>query len=118
MRKLCLKDTFALARIIRSANIKEELSKFGAEISTRKKAGETLKAEDVGVEIFLTIIGSLSSESVEERIYDFYADLKGVSADEVSKYDFATVKEDITTLIKENDFKSFFQSASSLTSKM
>lgn len=118
MRKLGIKDAFSVARIIKAADIKQEIVTFANQISERKKLGEKLKVEDVGIEFFVTIITSVSSKEVENQFYELYADLKGVTPDEVSSYELGTVKADIKQLIETNDLKNFFQSASYLNSKM
>ena len=46
-----------------------------------------------------------------------YADLKGVTPEEVGMYGLETLKADIKELIEQNDLKSFFNSASALISK-
>ena len=114
MRKLGLKDAFALARIIKAANLRDEIIRFAEDIRTRK---EKTDAESVGLEFFVTLIESVADEAVEQKIFALYADLKGVTPEEVGMYGLETLKADIKELIEQNDLKSFFNSASALISK-
>lgn len=120
MRKLGLKDAFALARIIKAANIRSEIAHFATGIAKRKSANKeegakgNVNIEDVGLEFFVTLITSISSPDVEKKIYELYADIKGCTSEEVSMADFTTLKADIAEIIKKNDLKAFFQSASAL----
>ena len=113
MRKLVLKDAFAVARIVKAAGVKKEIVAFAKDVQNRK---EGINPESIGLEFFATLIESAADASVERKIYDFYASLKGVTAEEVSEYDLATVKADIKEIVEQNDLKNFFQSASALMS--
>lgn len=133
MRKLGLKDAFALARIIKIAGIRDEIVSFGYEVRERQKAAEAAKnendekgetalelsAERAGFEFIITIITSIADERAEQLFYKLYADIKqDVTPEEVSLYDFETIKTDVSELVKKNDLKSFFRSASALMSKL
>ena len=133
MRKLGLKDAFALARIIKIAGIRDEIVSFGYEVRERQKVAEAAKnenggksetalelsAERAGFEFIITIITSIADERAEQLFYKLYADIKqDVTSEEVSLYDFETIKTDVSELVKKNDLKSFFRSASALMSKL
>lgn len=113
MKKLALKHAFLLARIIKAANIRAEIVRFASEIQSGKSADE------VGMEFIVTMIQAAADENVEKKIYELYAELKGplVPPEEISEYDFATVKADMKALVAENNLKDFFQSVSALMSK-
>lgn len=111
MRKLALKDAFAVMRIIKAAGIRNEIIKFASEIHDGKDVNE------IGMEFVLTLIQAASDESVELKLYQLYADLKGVDADEIGGYDFDTVKADVKTLVALNNLNSFFKYVSALMSK-
>ncbi len=112
MRKLGIKDAFSLARIIKNAGIKNELAEFGAMVMERRKKGEETPLQEVGVEAFLTMVSSFADEKIEQEFYKLYADIKGVSAEEVSLITPKELAEDVKEIISENDLKSFFRSAS------
>lgn len=133
MRKLGLKDAFALARIIKIAGIRDEIVAFGYEVRERQKAAEAAKNENdekgeaalelsterAGFEFIITIITSIADEKAEQLFYKLYADIKqNTTPEEVSMYDLATIKTDIQALVEQNDLKSFFRSASALMSKL
>lgn len=136
MRKLGLKDAFALARIIKVAGIRDEIVAFGYEVRERQKAAEAAKnqndeksekgevalelsTERAGFEFIITIITSIADERAEQLFYKLYADIKqNTTPEEVSMYDLATIKADIQALVEQNDLKSFFRSASALMSKL
>jgi hypothetical protein len=111
MRKLCLKDAFSVARIIKAADVRSEIIRFAGELHSGKSVDE------IGLEFFVTLIQSAADETVEEKIYKLYADLKGVTPDDVAFLEFAEVKNDIKEIVESNDLKSFFQSVSALMSK-
>lgn len=111
MKKLALKHAFLLARIIKAANIRAEIVRFASEIQSGKSADE------VGMEFIVTMIQAAADENVEKKIYELYAELKDVKPEEISEYDFATVKADMKALVAENNLKDFFQSVSALMSK-
>lgn len=111
MKKLALKHAFMLARIIKAADIRSEIVQFASELHNGKSTDE------IGMEFVVTMIQAAADEKVEKKIYELYADLKGVKPEDVAEYDFATIKADMKALIEENDLKSFFQSVSALMSK-
>lgn len=117
MRKLGLKDAFALARIIKSANIRDEIAAFGLEVRELQKAEKSANVEEIGIKFLITVATAISDEKIEKQFYKLYADVKGVEADEIAMYDISTIKADITELVEVNDLKSFFNSLSALMSK-
>lgn len=117
MRKLGLTDAFALARIIKAADIRKDLVAFATEVEARKKAGNKLSADDIGLEFIISMITSISSQEVETKIYELYASLKDCSVDDIKITDFETLKNDIKEIIELNNLKAFFHSVSALMSK-
>lgn len=114
MRKLNIKDAFTLARIIKKADIKEEIADFANRIAVKKNGkDETVNTEAVGLEFVITLITSLSSKDTEQEFYALLADIRGdITADEVSKLSIPEVLDNVKTIIRENDIKSFFTSLS------
>lgn len=147
MRKLALKDAFALARIIKAAGIRKEIIVFANEISNEQKEKEQelsnacfqeieteqkIKAEQeskakqesglsfvekVGFDFFLLLTEACCEERIEQKIYSLYADIKGVTPEDISVLSFAEIKNDIRELVETNDLQSFFSSLSALMSK-
>lgn len=114
MRKLSIKDAFALARIIKKADIKEEIADFANRIAAKKNGkDETVNTEAVGLEFVVTLLTSLSNKETEQEFYTLLADIReDITAEEVSKLSIPEVLGDVKTIIKENDIKSFFTSLS------
>lgn len=112
MRELGLKDAFSVARIIKSADLKNEIVEFAKNVKTKDKKN----AQEVGLEFIVTMISSLSSKEVENEFYSLYADIRGdITPEQASLMDITEVIADIKHIIAENDIQSFFTSLSALT---
>jgi len=144
MRKLGLLDAFAVARIIKAANLQKEVADFGMDVKRRQEEAErrkaaraaemeaeqdkiateaeqdelTLSAEQIGLEAFVTIISNCATEEVERRVYELYASIKGAKPDEVKYYDLTTIREDFKELVELNNLKDFFALVSASMSKL
>lgn len=116
MRKLSIKDAFTLARIIKKANIKEEIADFANRIAIKNNSkDETVNTEAVGLEFVITLLTSLSNKETEQEFYSLLADVRGdITSDEVSKLSIPEVLDNVKAIIRENDVKSFFTSLSVL----
>ena len=111
MRKLGLKDAFSVARIIKSADLKNEIFEFAKYVKTKDKKNK----QEVGLEFVITMISSLSSKEVENEFYSLYADIRGdITPEQASLMDITEVITDIKNIIVENDIQSFFTSLSAL----
>lgn len=111
MRKLGLKDAFSVARIIKSADLKNEIFEFAKYVKTKGKKNK----QEVGFEFVITMISSLSSKEVENEFYSLYADIRGdITPEQASLMDITEVITDIKHIIAENDIQSFFTSLSAL----
>lgn len=121
MRKLALKDAFALARIIKTAGIRKEIIVFANEISNEQKEAEQESGlsfvEKVGFDFFLLLTEACCEERIEKKIYSLYADIKGITPEDIAVLSFAEIKSDIRELVETNDLQSFFSSLSALMSK-
>lgn len=116
MRKLNIKDAFTLARIIKKADIKEEIADFANRIAVKNNSkDETVNTEAVGLEFVITLLTSLSNKEIEQGFYSLLADIRGdITADEVSTLSIPEVFDNVKAIIRENDVKSFFTSALAL----
>ena len=74
MRKLGLKDAFALARIIKAANIRDEIAAFGLEVRELQKAEKSANVEEIGIKFLITVATAISDEKIEKQ---FYSSLTG-----------------------------------------
>ena len=144
MRKLGLLDAFAVARIIKAANLQKEVADFGMDVKRRQEEAErrkaaraaemeaeqdknateaeqdelALSAEQIGLEAFVTIISNCATEEVERRVYELYASIKGTKPDEVTYYELTTIREDFKELVELNNLKDFFALVSASMSKL
>jgi hypothetical protein len=116
MRKLSIKDAFTLARIIKKADIKEEIADFANRIAVKNNSkDEMVNTEAVGLEFVITLLTSLSNKETEQEFYSMLADIRGdITADDVSKLSIPEVLDNVKAIIRENDIKSFFTSLSAL----
>lgn len=117
MRKLGIKDAFTLARLIKAANAKNELVEFANKVNTRQKANQNVDVEEVGIEFIFKLLETVSDTKIEQEFYKLYADIKETTVDDASLTDLATFTNDIKQIVRDNDLKSFFRSASILTQK-
>ena len=115
MRKLTLPDTFALARILKAADIKSEIVNFSKEIIARKNKKQEINIDEIGLEFVVTLITAAADVKVEEKIYSFLASVCEMDVENIKKLNISQIKEIISEIIAENDLKTFFQSASALT---
>lgn len=97
MRKILTKDVFSLARIIKKANVKEELKKVDL-----KKAD----VYEVGMTMIFTIVeaGSIA----EKEIYKLIEDITGKNIEDMELQETIELLKEIE---KENDLMSFFKQA-------
>ena len=112
MRKLGLKDAFSVARIIKSADLKNEIIEFAKNV----KAKDKKNVQEVGLEFIVAMISSLSSKEIENEFYSLYADIRGdITPEQASLMDITEVITDIKHIIADNDIQVFFTSLSALT---
>lgn len=115
MRKLTLPDAFAFARILKAADIKNEIVNFSKEIISRKNKKQEININEIGLEFVVTLITAAADVKVEEKIYSFLASVCEMDVENIKKLNISQIKEIISEIIAENDLKTFFQSASALT---
>ena len=109
MRKLKTTDIFEAMRVIRKANIKEELTPFVKEAAQSDKP-----IEDIGVLGFLTLFEILSSKGAEQGIYDFLSKPFEMTPKEVADLEIADLVKLLNEMKELNDLSVFFGSLSGL----
>jgi len=105
MRTLQNTDIFAFGRIIKKANIKEEIKK----IATDKDTTE----ESLGFDLLFILFTNCSDKEVEEEIFTFLASLFEEDIETVKKSDPIETIEKLKNVADWEKWKSFF----SLTAK-
>ncbi|PHV71912.1 hypothetical protein CS063_00070 [Sporanaerobium hydrogeniformans] len=103
MRKLTGKHVFAMAKIIKAANIKEELGEIIA-----KSQEEKMSVEKVGIEGLMTVINACGDDKVEQRVYDLLDDVFEAKTADMS---LEAIAQNFKQLAQENNLMSFFKSA-------
>lgn len=112
MRKLQTQDLFNALRLIKKANLREEIKPL------LKIAGEgNMSVEDVGIEGILYFIEILSEKKAENAIYEILAGPFETTAKDIEKMDLFELTENIEILLKENNIKCFFTLLAGLNKK-
>ncbi len=101
MRNLNNKDLFKVMRILRKANIKEELLKM--------KMPENLSEQESGMMLMLQFIES--APNAEEEIFKFLADIAEVEVSELENDEFDLLPGIIEHLQKQDKLVNFLSQA-------
>lgn len=100
---------FAMAKIIKAANVKEDL----VDIISKAQTGE-ISSEKVGIEGVMCIINACGDDKVEQKVYDLLDDVFEAKTEDMS---IEVLLQNLKQLAKENNIMSFFRSAGALTEK-
>ena len=126
MRAINTGDVFRLARIIKAADIKDQIVGFvkkGQEISPKilesdtdkikekKKREYDEKIKDLGVDIVFSILMNCVDEKIEKQLYILMGDILEKKPDEVREQPLEQTVSDIKEIIDNNDTISFFRKA-------
>lgn len=103
MKKLTGKHVFAMAKIIKAANLKEELG----EVIAKAQSGE-MSTEQVGIEGFMTVISACGDDKVEQKVYDLLDDIFEAKTADMS---LEAIAQNFKQLAQENNLMSFLKSA-------
>ncbi len=112
MRKLQTSDIFNALRLIKKANLREEIKPI------LKLASEgSMQVEDIGIEGIISLIEIMSEKKAEQAIYEVLAAPFEMTAKEVEQMDIISLAESLKILAQENDLKGFFTLLAGLISK-
>lgn len=123
MRSLQLQDTFAVARIIKKANLKEVIkdatknSKIMSAINSKEEQSKEVTDDEImetGIDMIFTIIENVSDEKVEKDIYKLLASIFEKKENDIRTMAPGDFIKNIKELLKENDIVTFFKSATQL----
>lgn len=115
MRKIQTQDVFKLARVIKRANLKDEIAKVVEE--TNAETEKEKISERVGIRVFLTIIENCSDERTEEMIYDLFGGIAEVPANNIKSQSLDVTFDMIKQIATENNMMNFFDAAGKLQQK-
>lgn len=102
MRKLQNQDIFAFGRILKKANMKEEIKKLALDKNTDE--------ESFGYDLMFTIFTSCSDAQVENEIYLFLASLFETDVETIKASDPIDTIENMKEIADWEKWKSFFLS--------
>lgn len=101
MRNLNNKDLFKIMRILRKANIKQELIKM--------KLPKDISDNEYGMMMLLTLLEN--APQVEKEVFEFLADVGGVSAEELENDEFDLLPKIIKHLQGQKKLINFLSQA-------
>lgn len=113
LRKLKDRDLFPLLKILRKIGLKEFKSAFNQD-GDEEEERKTL--ESIGTEVILDIAEKLIDRIgvVEDELYNLYADISGIPAEEIKEMEFGTLPLMIFDSFSEAMNTSFFKVLSRL----
>jgi len=112
MRKLKTTDLFEAMRLIKKANLREELRPI-----IIQAANSNLAIEEVGIDGMLGVIEILSGKKAEQGLYDFLAGPFEMEPAEVSDLPINDLLDNLTTLSQENNLTNFMSALQGLITK-
>lgn len=107
MRNLQAKDIFSLARVLKEAKIQEVIKNIYSNENI-----SAMNAREVGFTVIFEVIGSLSEEKVEDKIYKFLSGPLEVTEKEVSEMDPCELVDKILEIATVEKWKDFLSKAS------
>lgn len=113
MRNLITSDVFAFARIVKASGVRQELIDKLIELQNVESAD----LKRVGLDTVLLIIEALADKKAERSIYDFFAPIMEMTADEVAALPANEFIEAVKRIGEENDLASFFSFVSGALGK-
>lgn len=108
MRNLQTRDIFAMARLITSLNLKDELKKIADNVDKNSNVN------DIGYEVIFTVFSKCTDKESEKKIYEFLAGPLEIKAVEVADLDPIDLVERVLQIADINKWKYFLSKASQL----
>lgn len=105
MRKLCGSDIFAALRVIRTANLREELKP----VILAAAAGEG-RVEDVGYDGVMAVLEAAAEKRCEAAIWEFLAAPMEMEPAEVAALALPELVDSLADLCELTDVQRFFDS--------
>lgn len=111
MKGLQTSDIFTFLRIVKSAEMREALKPIIKKANSGKE-----DAENIGIDVILTVMECVSQHAAENAVYSFLAAPFEMTEDEVKELPIPELIKNLKELAKENDLADFFSSVSDLMS--
>ena len=121
LRTLCAEDVFPMFKIISKIGIKEFKSCFESEdvkeaikSATNGEAQVDLEVIGIGIALEIASVIMANVPKAKEDIYQFLAQVSGMSKDDIRNLPISTFTEMIIDVVKKEEFKDFFGVVSKL----
>lgn len=110
MRKINTEDVFKMARLMKEADLTKDIKE--AYMAGKKEGANT---EEVGMNVFMNIICSVSDKNVESKFYDLLSGITEKTEEQVKTQSLEATLSDLKQIAEENNFGNFLKSASKLS---
>lgn len=117
MRKLNTSDIFALCRLIKATDAREQLRSIVTSAAKRDDAEEPADLTQIGVDGILAIVEAVVEPKAEALVYQFLAGPMECTPDDVRNMSLQDLTEGLKEIAAENNLTDFFGSASSILGK-
>lgn len=104
MRKIKTKDVFSLARLIKNAGMKDELTET-------LKASSSGDAREVGINFIMSLISACGNEETEKGIYKLIGDIAEKDPEDIENMDLEVLTDTIKEISEQNNLSNFFDAA-------
>lgn len=116
MRKLNTQDIFNFTKVMKAANLKEELQPLflkGKEIKSEDNNTEA-DIKQIGIEAILTVIEACGNAGVEDKVYKFLSGPFEMDEKTIAELSIEALFEKFEQLASENNISLFFKRAANL----
>lgn len=111
MRKLQITDVFNAMRLIREANLREEIKPI-----IKQAVSGSFSVEDIGFEGILGVVELFTEKKMEQAFYGFLSGPFETEAQDIATMDLVQFVDKIQELAEANDLRRFFTLLSGLIS--
>jgi len=112
MRKLKTTDVFEALRLIKKANLKEELRPVIASV-----AEGSMSIENIGISGILSVVEIFTEKKAEKAIYEFLSGPFEMTVAQIEDLPLAELAKNFVALAEENDLKNFFGILQAMSTK-
>jgi predicted dinucleotide-utilizing enzyme len=116
MRKLNTQDLFNFTKVMKAANLKEELQPLflkGKDIKNNTDTNED-DIKQIGIEAILTVIEASGNAGVEDKVYKFLSGPFEMDEKSIAELSIEALFEKFEQLASENNISIFFKRAANL----
>ena len=111
MRKLSMHDAFAVAKLLKKANMKEEIERIMDTVP--EEIGENAEAiqRKLGIDAISTVIMKCAEEGIDNDFYEILSSITGKDKKELEFLPIEDMIEIFKRISKENNLSDFFKLA-------